>query len=185
MKPRISPLLIAFFVVGATLGNTALAGQGSASEPPQADPADVASIEAIVHAVYDVISGDAGVARNWDRMRSLFVPGARLIPTGRDSTGARQHTVQTLDQWIAGASRFFERAGFHERELHRVVEQYGHIAHVFTTYDSKRAASDPEPFARGINSFQLWNDGDRWWVVTIFWEGESPANPIPAKYLGR
>jgi hypothetical protein len=185
MKPRISPLPIAFFVVAATLGNTALLGQGSPPETPLADPADVASIEAIVHALYDVISGEAGEVRDWDRMHSLFIPGARLIPTGGNSTTGRRHTVQTVDDWIAGVGGFFEQSGFFERELHRAVEQYGNIAHVFSTYDSKSAPSDPEPFARGINSFQLWNDGTRWWVVTIFWEGESPENPIPAKYLGQ
>ncbi|MCZ6918762.1 MAG: hypothetical protein O7I93_18450 [Gemmatimonadetes bacterium] len=163
--------------------NATASAQSSVTEPSQASPADVESIEAILHAVYDVISGDAGEPRNWDRMRSLFIPGARLIPTGGDSTGARRHTVQTLEQWIASSGAAIERIGFFERELQRVAERYGHIAHVFSTYDSRRTASDAEPFARGINSFQLWNDGTRWWVVTIFWEGESPGNPIPAEYL--
>ncbi len=88
MKARISPLLIAFFVAGATLLNATASAQSSATEPPEARPADVESIEAILHAVYDVISGDAGEPRDWDRMRSLFVPGARLIPTGSASEWA-------------------------------------------------------------------------------------------------
>lgn len=185
MKPRISPLLIAFVLAGATGGNAPLQGQASPPPSPPADPADVASIEAIVHALYDVISGAAGEPRDWDRMRSLFAPGARFIPTrGTDATG-RSYLFWTIDDWMAGARGLFERTGFFERELHATVEQYGNIAHVFSTYDSKRAASDPEPFARGINSIQLWNDGNRWWVMSIFWEGESPGNPIPAKYLGR
>jgi hypothetical protein len=89
----------------------------------------------------------------------------------------------TTDQYVEGAGQSPEANGFHEVEINRVVEQYGVIAHVFSTYESRRLASDPEPFARGINSFQLMNDGSRWWVVSIFWLGEGPDHPIPAKYL--
>jgi hypothetical protein len=27
------------------------------------------------------------------------------------------------------------------------------------------------------------NDGSRWWIVTIFWQGEDEKNPLPEKYL--
>ena len=152
--------------------------------PPPADPADVESIGAIMTAVYDVISGDAGEARDWDRFRSLFVPGATLSPVGRpQGSSTYMRRVMTTDQYVEGAGQSLEANGFHEVEINRVVEQYGVIAHVFSTYESRRLASDPEPFARGINSFQLMNDGSRWWVVSIFWLGEGPDHPIPAKYL--
>jgi hypothetical protein len=65
-----------------------------------------------------------------------------------------------------------------------VTEEYGLIAQAFSTYESRRSAGDPEPFARGINSFQLMNDGERWWVVSVFWQGEGPDFPIPEKYIG-
>ena len=68
-------------------------------------------------------------------------------------------------------------------ETARRVETYGHIAHAWSTYESRHKAEDPEPFARGINSIQLMHDGARWWIVTIFWEAETPENPIPEKYL--
>ncbi len=158
----------------------------SAQQPPAppADPADVESIDAITAALYDVISGDAGVARDWDRFLSLFVPGATLSPVGRppgESTYRRR--VITPGEYAGGIGESLETNGFHEVEIHRVTEQYGVIAHAFSTYESRRSASDPEPFARGINSIQLMNDGSRWWVVSIFWLGEGPGHPIPAKYL--
>jgi hypothetical protein len=155
----------------------------TAPAPPAANPADVASVDAILTALYDVISGPAGQKRNWDRMRSLFVPGARLIPTGRRPDGTRSIQVWTVDQYIERVGPQLERNGFFERELARRTEQFGNIVHAFSTYDSKRLASDAQPFARGINSIQLWNDGQRWWVVSIFWEGERPDNPIPARYM--
>jgi hypothetical protein len=150
---------------------------------PPANPADVESVDAIMRALYDVISGPAGQRRNWDRMRSLFVPGARLIPTGRRPDGTRSIQIWSVDQYISTVGPRLEENGFFERELARRTERYGNVVQAFSTYDSKRTASDPQPFARGINSIQLWNDGKRWWVVTIFWEGERPDNPIPARYM--
>jgi hypothetical protein len=151
--------------------------------PPAANPADVGSIDAIIAAVYDVISGPAGKKRDWDRMRSLFIPGARLIPTGPGRAGGYGSRVVTVDGYIEGSSPFFEKEGFYESEISRVTDQFGQIAHVFSTYESKHAPADTKPFARGINSIQLMNDGSRWWIVTIFWQGEDEKHPLPEKYL--
>jgi hypothetical protein len=155
----------------------------TAAATPAANPADVASIDAIVAAVYDVISGPAGKKRDWDRMRSLFAPGARLIPTGPRQAGGYGSRVVTVEEYIERNSPFFEKEGFYEREISRVTDQFGQIAHVFSTYDSKHAPTDAKPFARGINSIQLMNDGKRWWILTIFWQGEDEKTPLPAKYL--
>ena len=151
--------------------------------PPAANPADVASVDSIIAAVYDVISGPAGKKRDWDRMRSLFVPGARLIPTGPRQAGGYGSRVLTVDEYIERASGFFEKEGFFEREAARQTEQFGQIAHAFSTYESRHAPDDAKPFQRGINSIQLMNDGKRWWVVTIFWQGEDEKTPLPEKYL--
>ncbi len=148
-----------------------------------ANPADVESIDAIITAVYDVISGPAGKKRDWDRMRSLFVPGARLIPTGPRPAGGYGSRVLTLEEYVERGAPFFEKEGFFEKEVARTVEQFGQIAHIFSTYESRHAPMDAKPFQRGINSIQLMNDGKRWWVVTIFWQGEDEKNPLPEKYL--
>jgi hypothetical protein len=150
---------------------------------PAANPADVASMDSIIAAVYDVISGPAGKKRDWDRMRSLFVPGARLIPTGPRQSGGYGSRVLTVDEYIERASGVFEKEGFFEREASRQTEQFGQIAHAFSTYESRHAPEDAKPFQRGINSIQLMNDGKRWWIVTIFWQGEDEKSPLPEKYL--
>ncbi len=151
---------------------------------PAADPADVSSLDAIMKAVYDVISGDAGHPRNWDRFRSLFYPGARLIPSGKNrKTGITGADTLTPDAYIERASPFFAKEGFYENEIARKTETYGNITHVFSTYASYHSKKDEKPFARGINSFQLLYDGKRWWVITIYWQGETPDNLIPEKYL--
>lgn len=156
---------------------------GARSQTVEADPADVESVDAIITALYDVISGPAGQERDWDRFHSLFAEGARLIPTGRDQTGAVRHQVWSPAEYVEGAGAGLSQNGFFEREIGRVEERFGNVIHVFSAYDSKRTEADPEPFARGINSIQLLDDGDRLWVMSIFWDSERPDNPIPDRYL--
>ncbi len=149
----------------------------------EAAPADVATIDGITKAVYDVISGDAGKPRDWDRFRSLFHKDGRLIPTGKNQqTGVSGARVMSADDYIKGNSPFFEKNGFHEREIVRKVDQYGNIAQVFSSYEAFSTKEDKEPFMRGINSFQLHYDGKRWWVMNIFWLAETPDNPLPAVF---
>jgi hypothetical protein len=150
---------------------------------PAAAPTDVASIEAILAALYDVISGPAGQPRDWARMRSLFVPGARLIPTAHRPDGVTAALVHDVDGYIERASKAFATQGFYERGVANRVEQFGHIAHVFSTYEARHDPKDAQPFLRGINSIQLMNDGKRWWVVTVFWQAEDAQTPLPDKYL--
>ena len=156
---------------------------GAPSTVPAANPADVATMDAILAAMYDVISGPAKVPRNWDRMRSLFIPGARLIPTGARPGGEVLANVRDLEGYIATATQTFDKIGFFETEAARRVEQFGHIAHVFSTYETRHAKEEAKPFQRGINSIQLLYDNKRWWIVTIYWEGERADNPIPETYL--
>ena len=157
--------------------------EGAFSQP--ADPRDVESIDAIITATYDVISGPGDKKRDWNRERSLFYPGARLIPT---ATVAGRNDVD-LEPQILDAESYIARAepvlqkGFYEKEVARRTEQFGRIAHVWSTYESLHDPSDPEPFMRGINSFQLFNDGSRWWILSIYWQHESAEHAIPKQYL--
>jgi hypothetical protein len=152
--------------------------------PPQANAEDVRSVDAIVEALYDVISGPAGAPRDWNRMRSLFAPGARLIPTRpkADAPGAEAR-VLTVDEYIERSGPLFEKNGFFEKEISRKTDSFGNIVQIFSTYASRRAPEDKEPFARGINSIQILKDGDRYWIVTVFWDAERPDSPLPERYL--
>lgn len=139
--------------------------------PPRAE--DVATIDGIVRALYETISGPPG-PRDWDRLRSLFLAGARLLKASVQPGHAFVLTPMDMGSFIALARARFEHEaqGFYERETSRKTESFGQIAHVFSTYEARHEASDAEPFARGVNSAQLFHDGARWWVVNIMWDDE-------------
>ena len=160
------------------------ANSQTATDSIPADPKDVSSVDAIIAAVYDVISGPAGQKRNWARMRTLFVPDARMIATGKRPSGEFGRRSMGVEDYIKNSGPVLEKEGFFETEIGRKTEQYGNIVHLFSTYEAKRTIADEKPFMRGINSFQLWNDGKRWWVITIFWQSENNDQPIPGKYIG-
>ncbi len=149
----------------------------------QSYEADTESVDAIIFAVYESISGPAGEQRDWDRFRNLFAPGAQLIPvvTRQDTTRA---AFNSIDNYIGLVGNYFFNNGFFEIEVARRTERYGHILHAFSTYESRAKKDDEKPFARGINSFQLMHDGNRWWVVNVMWDDErSSGETIPQTYL--
>lgn len=143
--------------------------------------ADVSSIQSIVKALYDVISGTAEQERDWDRFDNLFMPESRLIPTGKTREG--NYTVRSITP--AEYKESFKKnikSGFFEKELHQEVEEYGSIAHVFSTYET-RESPEGKVTNRGINSIQLFKDKDRYYVISVFWSAESMGFPLPNKYL--
>ena len=150
---------------------------------PVPAPGDVATIDGVLAAVYASISGPAGQPRDWDRFRSVIHPDARLIPTGPTASGTRAATILTVDDYVERAGASLQANGFFENEIGRRTDRYGSVVHLMSAYESLRT-EDGEPFDRGVNSFQLFWDGERWWVMTIFWEAESPDNPIPDDLVG-
>jgi hypothetical protein len=155
----------------------------TANAPTGLLPADVASRDAIVAALYDSISGPAG-ERDWARFRKLFTPEAQLIATLKKKDGTLGYKAMTVQDYVDGAGKYFKDHGFYEREISRKVEAFASITHIFSTYES-REKPDAKPFERGINSIQLFNDGSRWWIVDVYWTGETPDNSIPERYLSK
>jgi hypothetical protein len=149
------------------------------SKVPTPKPDDVKSIDAIMHAAYDSISGPAG-ARDWNRFRSLFLPQARFTQVGKGSDGSTFIISWSEEEFIRDATQVFAKDPFYENAIVNKPDSYGGMTQVLSSYESHRAVGD-KPFERGVNSFQLLNDGKRWWVVSIFWDSERPDNPLPAK----
>lgn len=143
----------------------------------------VETLDSTLKTLYSVISGDKGVERDWDLFRFLFHPDAKLIPSGKNKDGLVSARFITADDYVTNSGKWLVENGFHEIEISREVDIFGNITQVFSTYEAKRSKSDTEPFMRGINSIQLLNDGNRWWIINIYWMQEGPTNPIPEKYL--
>ena len=143
---------------------------------------DVKSEDAIINALYETISGPKGEQRDWDRLRFLMAPDAKLIPTRPASENKRVPCYLTLDQFIEQGNQWLMDNGFFEEEVFRKTESFGLITHVWSTYQSKWTP-EGKPFARGINSIQLIEIDNDWKVVTILWYAEDEENKIPGDYL--
>jgi hypothetical protein len=144
---------------------------------------DIASVDGIITALYEVISGDPGTDRDWDRFRNLFKPETRLLPTRKSPQGDLTLQPLTPEEYVTLFSSRIT-TGFFERELHRVTETYGTVTHAFSTYETREKKEGPVT-NRGINSIQIFNDGKRYYVINIFWCAESMGFSLPAKYLSR
>lgn len=149
---------------------------------PEPDPADVASLDALVATLYEAISFGPNAVPDWDRFASLFHPRGRLIPPHRDENG--ELAVLGVGDFVRRSTEYAEESGlrergFHEREIGRRTERFGRIAHLFSAYASYRGTDDSEPFSRGINSIQAVWERERWWVLTVLWDAERPDVPIP------
>jgi len=144
---------------------------------------EVSSLDNIITALYASISGEKGEPRQWELFTTLFTENAQLIPTFKNKEGKIGFQSMSPAEYKEGNGEWLVTNGFHETETHRVTETYGPVVHVFSTYDSRNSKNDEKPFARGINSIQLLNDGERWWIMNIYWSAETTENPIPDKYL--
>jgi hypothetical protein len=149
--------------------------QDLSARVPAAKPDDVKSLDSILKAIYDVICGPAG-DRDWNRFRSLFVPEARLTSATRKANDPIR--LLDVEGYARGAGGYFKTHAFYESAIVNRVQTFGNIAQVFSSYESRNAPNE-KPFARGVNSIQLFNDGSRWWVLSILWDEESATNPLP------
>ncbi|MFK7772489.1 MAG: DUF4440 domain-containing protein [Saprospiraceae bacterium] len=143
----------------------------------------VKTLDSTLENLYGVISGEKGEARDRDLFRYLFKPDAKLIPSGKNQAGKTGCKFMTPDDYIKSSGEWLVENGFFEKEIARKTDTFGNITQVFSTYESFHSESDQAPFMRGINSIQLLNDGERWWVLNIYWMQETEEAPIPVKYL--
>jgi len=147
-----------------------------------ADPKDVSSLDNIIRALYASISGPKGAPRDFDRLRTLFGPNARMVPTSVGADGKPRLRSWSVEEYTTAAGPGLMANGFYEKEIGRTTESFGNVWHIMSAYDS-RYTLEAAPFARGINSIQLFNGGDRWYIMSVFWDSERPGNLIPLERL--
>jgi hypothetical protein len=143
---------------------------------------DVGSIEAIVKADYESISGGVGVPRQWARDLTLYDPNARSFSVYKDSkTSALAIWSPTLKEYADEADAHLVSEGFTEHELAHKIYRFGNVATVLSSYEGKFASG--KIYSRGVNIYQLYYAGKRWWISSVSWDGENFINPIPAELL--
>ncbi|WP_100614810.1 hypothetical protein [Confluentibacter citreus] len=158
----------------------------NAQEKTTKNPVDITSVVTMdntIKTLYNVISGEIGKKRDWNQFKYLFHPDAKLIAAGKDVNGETKISYMKPDDYIKNSGKWLETNGFFEKEIHRTVNTFGNMAHVFSTYECFYNVTDKKPFMRGINSIQLWNDGKRWWIINLYWTQETRDNPIPEAFL--
>jgi hypothetical protein len=163
---------------------------GHPAWPSAKNTSDVDTAEHLVASLYDVISGPAGKPRDWERFRSLFLPDGRLGVIRADAPATANQPARksdavflTPDMYVERDDPYFKEKGFFERSIANRVEEFGNLVHVWSTYESRHAADDAKPFARGINSIQIVRAQGRYWVASIMWDDERPGLTLPEKYL--
>jgi hypothetical protein len=156
---------------------------GARCQAPPADPADVGTIEGIVHAYYDVINGPAGAPRQWRRDSTLYMPGATFVAM-RESAGKPAPDIMTPEQFRRAVDHDMVEQGFVETEIGHRIERFGNVAQVRSVYQNRRAAKAPL-LGRGVNYLLLYWDGTRWWISSAVWDDERPGSKLPESWVGR
>ena len=182
---RLRIVLVALLLTaGISAGQTG-PGTRRREAPP---PADAATVESVVAALYASVSHAPDAAPDFERMRGIFLYVGMLVPPTKPGEEIKVMDVDTFsEKYQKSAAAKKEKseaaAGFFEREIARRTDCFGNVCQVFSTYETRHAASDEKPFDRGINSIQLVREGKRWWIASVAWDVEKPDSPIPAPYL--
>jgi hypothetical protein len=142
---------------------------------------DVATLDGIIGAFYDVISGPKGAPRQWARDRSLYIDGVRFVAVEHEH-GHPKPKIVSHEGYVRWVDADMVKQGFFEHEIHREVRRFGDIAQVFSTYEWRETTDGPVK-GRGINSIELYYDGKRWWIAGATWQDEAPDLPLPKEYL--
>jgi hypothetical protein len=188
LNDRSTRLLILSVALGLVAVGSAL---GQANPPARAPvpvpqiaprPEDVATLDGIVKAFYDVISGPAGQPREWARDRTLYIPGMRFVVLSAGKDGKPTVEVSTHQEYVDENDARMVKSGFFESEIHRKTMRFGNIVHVFSTYEVSLKKDGPA-LGRGVNSIELFWDGSRWWIASATWETEREDNPLPKDLL--
>jgi hypothetical protein len=171
--------------LAAALLTPALHAQATAAPPPKVTVCpSAATLNELVAAIDAAVSGPG----NQDRtcFRGLFTPDARLIPLRIGPDGTATPRILSVQDWIDLVAKRGD-AVFYERQVKVTAESWDHMAHLWSTYETRTTPDGKPPegkvIDRGINSIQAIFDGKQWHIIQIVWQAQTTANPVPEKYL--
>jgi hypothetical protein len=172
-------IVLSLAITATFLGPTLHAQNAVATSQPAVQTCPpTATLEELTKALDDAVSGPGNKDRTC--FRELFVPGARMTPIRKTTDGAFSPHMLTVEDWINAVARRGSEA-FYERQVKVRTETYGHFAHLWSTYEIRDTPDGPIAMM-GINSIQAVNDGAHWKLLSVLWEPDTTAGPIPEKY---
>ena len=174
IRPLAAALVLAFAAAPAFAQD---APASATVATPAPNPADVESLDGIIAALYDVISGPAG-PRDWDRFNGLFLPGAIMGGSGPARDGVSRLRLGGTADYARNSGAYFMDNAFFETEVGRKVQDWGPLTQVLSAYETRETADGPV-VQSGVNSITLFNDGRRWWITSITWAGAADDRPMP------
>ncbi len=144
---------------------------------------NVSSVDSIVSSIYQIVSGEKGEERDWELHKTIFHPEARIITNYVDENGEYQIYFLSVDEYMDQYKDYFKNNFLFERDVNREIERFGNMAHVFSTFESYEKSGDSIPYKKGTASIQLYNDGERWYVLNMYYKNESENEKVPERYL--
>jgi hypothetical protein len=148
----------------------------------QPRPDDVSSIDGMIKAYYEVVSGPAGQPRDWGRDATLYIPGIRFVMIGKNKSGKTDSQSMSHQEFVDGGDASMVVKGFYEHEIHRITHRAGDVAHVLSTSEHTGSPNGPAQ-GRSIDSLDLYWDGSRWWIASAtIWE-VAPGDSLPSEFL--
>lgn len=184
----VAPIRAIGFAVAVAFAPAVSGAQATVAHPHvdvasiEARPQDVATLDGVVLAFYDVVTGPPGQPRQWARDRTLYWPGIRFFTAGVKPDGSPTGQAVTHQEYVDQTNAALVKRGFDEHEIHRVTYRVGNIVHIMSTYETRTMAGGPLD-GRGVNSIDLFWDGHRWWITAASWDDERPGSPIPPELL--
>lgn len=145
--------------------------------------AKVTSIDSIVTSIYEVVSGKKGEERDWELHRTIFHPEANIISNYVNEEGEYEILFNDVEGYIDTYSDYFKDNDLYEVDVNREVDVFGNMAHVLSTFESYNTPDEATPYKQGVASIQLYNDGERWWVLSMYYKNETETDKIPSEYL--
>jgi hypothetical protein len=178
LNPRIGTVRqLALVAIALTTASGAISAQGR-----KARPEDVSTIDGLIKAYYEVVSGPAGSLPDSARDHTIHHPDARITLLDRKPDGTTAATLTTLDGFYRQFGAGPRQKGFYEHEIHRVTQRIGSLVHIWSTYESSETPNG-KPYMRGINSIQAFWDGKRFWITSWVFDDERNGNRVPKEYL--
>ena len=144
--------------------------------------ANVHTIDSIVSSIYQVVSGAKGEARDWALHKTIFHPEGQIISNYVNEKGEYQVLFLSVDEYMEKYKDYFKNMNLYEKDSNRVIEINNNMAHVFSTFESYKSPHDSIPYKIGTASIQLYNDGNRWYVLNMYYKNETKKDKVPKKY---